>query len=290
MFGWIWRGIRTGVLTTRYPARLDHLSPGYRGFPAIDEALCRDGACAAAAAICPTQALAAAPQGLQLDLGRCIQCGLCADVCPEAIRMVPAFEVAAQRRSDLILDVAGVPEEERALPVVQRALAGRVADLRRSVHIRHVDAGSDGAVEQEIYALTNPYYDIHRLGLFLTPTPRHADILLVTGAMTRAMAEPVRETYAAMPSPKLVVAAGTPACSGGMFRGSYAIMDGVAAVLPVEVFIPGEPPTPLALLYGLLLGLGRVAQRVPHKETEGGGVPRDGAEAQPTGGSPEKQP
>ncbi|HEY8745458.1 MAG TPA: 4Fe-4S binding protein [Chloroflexota bacterium] len=272
MLGWIWRGLRTGVLTTRYPAGCpqgaDSLPPVFRGRPVIDQARWRAGAGDAAVAICPTQALQAAPEGLRLDLSRCIQCGLCAAVCPEAIQMRPDFELAARQQPDLVLGVDGVPQEEQVLPVVQQAVAKRVADLRRSVHIRHVDAGSDGAVEQEIYALTNPYYDIHRLGLFFTPAPRHADVLLVTGAMTRAMAQPLRDTYEAMPQPKLVVAAGTAACSGGIYRGSYTILDGVAAVLPVDVFIPGAPPPPLALIYGLLLGLGRMVQRVPEQRPE----------------------
>ena len=268
MFGWIWRGIRTGVLTTHYPDRSDSLAPAFRGRPTIDQARCHDGACDAAVAICPTQALQSTPQGLRLDLGRCIQCGLCAEVCPQAIRMTPDFELAVRRQCDLVLNVDQSPDEEQVVPVARQALAQRVKDLRRSVHIRHVDAGSDGAVEQEIYALTNPFYDIHRLGLFFTPAPRHADVLLVTGAMTRAMAGPLRETYAAMTQPKLVVAAGTAACSGGIYRGSYAVLDGVAAVLPVDVFIPGTPPSPLSLIYGLLLGLGRVAQRVPSQPSE----------------------
>ncbi len=274
MLGWIWRGIRTGVLTTHYPAGrpqgADSLPHAYRGRPVIDQARCRAGAGDAAVAICPTQALQATPAGLRLDLGRCIQCGLCAEVCPEAIQMRPDFELAARQQPDLILGVDSLPREEQVLPLVQQAVAKRVADLRRSVHIRHVDTGSDGAVEQEIYALTNPYYDIHRLGLFFTPAPRHADVLLVTGAMTRAMAQPLRDTYEAMPQPKLVVAAGTAACSGGIHRGSYATLDGVAAVLPVDVFIPGAPPPPLALIYGLLLGLGRMVQRVPVQRPEPG--------------------
>ncbi|HEY8745956.1 MAG TPA: 4Fe-4S binding protein, partial [Chloroflexota bacterium] len=157
MLGWIWRGLRTGVLTTRYPARADSLPPAYRGRPVIDQARCRGGAGDAAIAICPTQALQATPEGLRVDLSRCMQCGLCAEVCPEAIQMRPDFELAARQQPDLVLGVDGVPQEEQVLPLVQQALAKRVADLRRSVHIRHVDCGSDGAEEQEIYALTNPY-------------------------------------------------------------------------------------------------------------------------------------
>jgi Ni,Fe-hydrogenase III small subunit len=129
--------------------------------------------------------------------------------------------------------------------------------FRRSVHIRHVDTGSDGAVEQEIAALLSPYYDMHRLGLFFTASPRHADILLVTGPVTRPMLEPLQVTYEAMPDPRIVVAAGTDACSGGIWDGDE-VLGGVDRVLPVDVYIPGDPPSPIALLHGLLLATGRV--------------------------------
>jgi Ni,Fe-hydrogenase III small subunit len=129
--------------------------------------------------------------------------------------------------------------------------------FRRSVHIRHVDTGSDGAVEQEIAALLSPYYDMQRLGLFFTASPRHADVLLVTGPVTRPMVEPLQLTYEAMPDPRIVVAAGTDACSGGIWTGDE-VLGGVDRVLPVDVYIPGDPPTPIALLHGLLLATGRV--------------------------------
>jgi Ni,Fe-hydrogenase III small subunit len=153
------------------------------------------------------------------------------------------------------------PEAE-AIASVREDLRRRIAPFRRSLHIRHVDAGSDGSEEAEILALGNPFYDINRLGLFFTPSPRHADLLLVTGSVTRAMAEPLRRTYEAMPHPKLVVAAGTSACSGGIFGASYATLGGVDTVLPVDVYIPGSPPSPFALLHGLLLAVGRLEQKV----------------------------
>ena len=131
-----------------------------------------------------------------------------------------------------------------------------------SLHIRHVDAGSCNACESEIKLLTNPYYDIHRLGIFFTPAPRHADLLLVTGSMTRAMEDPLRQTYAAMPDPRLVVAVGACACSGGIFGPSAYSRGGVGEIVPVDVFIPGCPPSPLTLIHGLLLALGRVEQRL----------------------------
>ncbi len=131
-----------------------------------------------------------------------------------------------------------------------------------SLHIRHVDAGSCNACESEIKLLNNPYYDIQRLGIFFTPTPRHADLLLVTGTMTRAMEDPLRQTYAAMPDPRLVVAAGACACSGGVFGESAYSLGGVGDVVPIDVFIPGCPPSPLTLIHGLLLAIGRAEQRL----------------------------
>lgn len=152
--------------------------------------------------------------------------------------------------------------EDRPIAATREELRRRIAPFRRSLHIRHVDAGSDGSEEAEILALGNPFYDINRLGLFFTPSPRHADLLLVTGPVTRAMADPLRRTYEAMPFPKLVVAAGTSACSGGIFGVSYATLGGVDKVLPVDVYIPGAPPSPLALVQGLLLAVGRLEQKV----------------------------
>lgn len=132
----------------------------------------------------------------------------------------------------------------------------------RSLHVRHVDAGSCNACESEIKMLTNPYYDVQRLGIFFTPSPRHADLLLVTGPITRAMEEALRATYEAMPEPRLVVAIGACACTGGIFCSSPLARNGLAKVLPVDVYIPGCPPSPLALIHGLLLTLGRVEQKL----------------------------
>lgn len=146
--------------------------------------------------------------------------------------------------------------------------------FRRSLYIRHVDAGSCDACESEVKQLTSPYYDLHRLGVFFTTSPRHADLLLVTGPVTRAMEAPLRRTYEAMPDPKLVVAVGACACHGGVFGASGLTRGGLEGVLPVDVFIPGCPPTPFALIHGLLLAVGRTEQRLYHgrmMSPDGGG-------------------
>jgi len=125
--------------------------------------------------------------------------------------------------------------------------------LGRGLAIRQVDAGSCNACELEINALSNPYYDLERFGLRFVASPRHADVLLVTGPVTTSMAEALKRTYDATPAPKWVVAAGDCAANGGLFRGSYAVAGGVSAVGPVDLVIPGCPPSPLALLKGLLV-------------------------------------
>jgi Ni,Fe-hydrogenase III small subunit len=136
--------------------------------------------------------------------------------------------------------------------------------LGRSLSIREVDTGSCNACELEINALSNPYYDIERFGLRFVASPRHADVLLATGPVTKNMREALERTYEAMPSPKWVVSAGDCALDGGCFAGSYAVVGGVSKVLPVDLHIPGCPPSPVDLLRGLLqlLEAANMPQRV----------------------------
>src|SRR5579859_247066 len=252
---WVLRGLRNGVVTTRWPRRTDAYADGLRG-PArvLDPAA--DGA-AGLPGLCPTGAIGYSPgAGLELDQGRCIQCGRCVATRPDAFAWSRGPAVASLARAALVSPQAAESEEELAR--VRADLRQRTRALGRSVHIRHVDAGSDGSEEWEILALLNPVYDVHRLGVFFTASPRHADVLLVTGAGTHGMAAPLRRTYEAMPDPKVVIAAGADAVSGGLVSPTYATQGGVGDVVPVDVWVPGSPPSPFQLLHALLLGLGRL--------------------------------
>ncbi len=124
--------------------------------------------------------------------------------------------------------------------------------FKKSLAIRAVDAGSTNACEQELTALGNAYYDIERFGIHFVASPRHADMLMVTGAVSRNMANALIKTYEATPDPKIVVAVGDDAIDGGIFKGSYAVLDGVHTVIPVNYNIPGDPPSPKTILSHLL--------------------------------------
>jgi len=254
---WALRGLRNGVVTTRWPARPDPYASAVRGPATVlaqpedtDDQIER---------LCPTGAISSADGRVYLDRGRCVQCGRCVNARPDVFGWSDGTPAAALSRGALV-DPEFEETPER-LDALRSGLKTRTAALRRSVHLRHVDAGSDGTEEWEILALFNPVYDVHRLGIFLTASPRHADILLVTGAGARGMAEPLGQTYKAMPEPKVVIAVGTDAVSGGLASPSYAVIGGIGGIVPVDVWVPGSPPTPFSILHALLLALGRLPAR-----------------------------
>jgi Ni,Fe-hydrogenase III small subunit/formate hydrogenlyase subunit 6/NADH:ubiquinone oxidoreductase subunit I len=254
MLEWIARGLRNGIVTTRYPSTPERAPDGFRGRVAL---LLAENGSKELEEVCPTAANAVDDAGrVSLDRGRCILCGLCVAAEPGRFSFAAEYETAARRRSALVAGEA----QAAGLEELRATLGERTRTLERSIHIRHVDAGSDGGEEWEIQALVNPYYDIQRLGFFFTLSPRHADILLVTGAVTEAMRDPLRRAWETMPEPKAVVAAGTDACSGGFAAATGASAGGVDQVLPVDVYVPGSPPSPVALLHGLLLATGRLSR------------------------------
>lgn len=253
---WVFRGLRNGVLTTGYPRRPDPYADTFRGAVTVVDAT----ATGAVEEVCPTAAITRDEAGqVVLDRGRCILCGRCVQQRQEAFAWAEGSEAARLTRPALV--VPEHEEDDHALAELRAELARRVRRLRRSVHLRHVDAGSDGADEWEIAALLNPVYDVHRLGIFFTATPRHADILLVTGAGARGMVQPLARTLEAMPQPVVVIAVGTDAISGGLVSPSYATSEGVGHQVPVDVWVPGSPASPFAILHGILLALDRIPTR-----------------------------
>ena len=253
---WVLRGLRDGVVTTRWPRRPDEYADSWRGpatvLPGTGSSLDR----AEVERLCPTGAIEVTDR-LRVDQGRCILCGRCVAARPDLFAWAPgATGPAAAAVARRALVVPAEPETDEAVAAARAALAARTAALRRSVHIRHVDAGSDGSEEWEIQALLGPVYDVHRLGVFFTASPRHADILLVTGAGTAGMAGPLRTTYEGMPDPRVVIAAGTDAVSGGLLSDRLTGVDGT---VPVDVWVPGSPPSPFAMLSAFLIATGKLA-------------------------------
>jgi Ni,Fe-hydrogenase III small subunit len=235
---WFWHGLRYGVRSSRYPAAPEAAAGITPGRPVSTE--CGAADAAAAAAICPSAAILAAGATARVDLRRCIHCQRCRWGLPHPMPWRPDFEWAAP------------PPEARGRGPLPAA-------FRRSAHVMVVDAGDCGACLCEVRQLNNPFYNMHRLGIFLTATPRAADLLLVVGPVSENMRVPLLKTYEAMPEPKRVLAVGTCALTGGVFGRGFMSAGGVASVLPVDAEVPGNPPPPLAILHGLLVAIGRSA-------------------------------
>jgi Ni,Fe-hydrogenase III small subunit/ferredoxin len=259
---WTFFGLQKGKATTPWPQRGEaDGQDGLLGMPRFDPQKCTEG-CRECAAVCPTEAIRidSEPGGatrLEVDYGRCVVCQLCVEACPTgAATASDDWAFGTRDRSALVLST----DDGRAASKATEPEARN--GFRRSLHIRHVDAGSCNGCESELQALNNPFYNLHRLGIFFTPSPRFADLLLVTGPVTYAMREPLRRAYEAMPEPRWVMAVGTCAVSGGIAGGGYACGNGLEGVLPVDLYLPGCPPNPAALIEALLMFLDRVPERV----------------------------
>jgi Ni,Fe-hydrogenase III small subunit/ferredoxin len=250
---WIPRGIREGIVTSRYPREPDGYGPGFRGTLEVNEVDATTSELDVVVRACPTGAISLRQGKPALDRGACILCGRCAQMLPTVFRFSPNLEISTRERSALIVPM--IEESDTVIEMVRRELATRVKTLRRSIHIRHLDAGSDGSDEWEIAALTNPVYDVQRLGIYFTASPRHADVLLVSGVGAAGMIGPLQHTFEVMPHPKVVIAAGADAISGGLLRSSYAARGGISSSVPVDVFVPGSPASPFGLLHGILLAI-----------------------------------
>lgn len=248
--------LRHGCQTMAYPdGPAPALPDRHGGALRVEATKCAEG-CDACLPVCPTQAITRPPGNpAALDLGRCIFCAACIEACPaRAITQTGDHRMAARRREDLVL---GKPGEEQvrlatALDAKLRKLFGR------SLRLRQVSAGGCNACETDTNVLGTIGWDLSRFGIQFVASPRHADGLLITGAMSQNMKLALEKTYAAVPPPKLVIAVGACAIAGGPFVGHPEVCNGATAVVPVDLFIPGCPPHPLTILDGLLRLLGRL--------------------------------
>jgi len=287
------KNLAVGKATLPYAPHAAKTTEGFLGAPEIDPAKCtRCGQCVLQ---CPTKALTIADHAKEarrsfyISYGDCIFCGLCEPACPyQAISFKGKFELAARTKKELCHELSSAlsdvrkdkafvstekiyfkkkPDEISAfrqgdfadkltLEEIGESLSQKIQKLfGRSLHIREVDAGSCNGCEVEAVNLSNPIYDAERFGVHFVASPRHADMLLVTGPVTRQMELALVKTYEATPSPKLVVACGSCAISGGMFDGNYAVAGGVDRAVPVDIYVPGCPPRPEAILHGIFLAL-----------------------------------
>ena len=239
MSQWVINGIRTGIKTTVYPHGAEKAAGVTPGLPCGCDFSAHAGDAESLVQVCPTEAITQIAGKVSVDYRRCVHCYRCARAVERPLPWENTYEWAGCARSPL--------------------QNGFIPAFKRSIHIIVVDAGDCGACLNEVKQLNNPYYNMHRLGFFITPTPRHADVLLVVGPVTDQMEIALRKVYEAMPTPKRVIAVGACALSGGVFAESFVCAKGVADVLPVDVEVPGNPPPPLAILHGLLVTVGRKA-------------------------------
>jgi Ni,Fe-hydrogenase III small subunit/ferredoxin len=242
-----------GRQTVAYPDGAARFPERFRGLPALDPSRCEDG-CRRCAEACPTEAIRDAGRpSMAVDLGRCVFCAACSEACPGgALRFTRDYRLAARTRPELLAHGEAIlarPLDDRA-----RALFGR------SLRLRQVSAGGCNGCEAELNASGNIQFDLSRFGIQFVASPRHADGIVVTGPVTENMRLALWKTWEATPAPRLVIAVGACACSGGVFRGSPEQANGLPGVpeIPVDLWIPGCPPHPITVLDGLLRLLGRV--------------------------------
>jgi Ni,Fe-hydrogenase III small subunit/ferredoxin-like protein FixX len=252
MANWVYSGLRMGVKTTRYPRKADETPGVTPGLPA--ERSLDDGELGEVVERCPTGALIREPQRIRVDYRRCVHCFQCVRGTSDPLPWQGGYEWARAVQPENRRDPSAMGNESSS---TWQPLSAAFA---RSIHVRVVDAGDCGACLREVKQLDNPYYNLHRLGFFITPTPRQADVLLVVGPGTDQMRSALRKAYSAMPTPRRVVAVGACALSGGVFGPSYMCSGGVGSIIPVDLEVPGNPPPPLAILHGLLVVTGRARE------------------------------
>lgn len=243
--GWWYQAARRGIVTTRYPATPPSDEEG-----AVSAHAPRAGPGAdlgAGKELCPSHAIG--PEGIRQ--GACIRCARCTSA---KFELQGPVDLTSRDAKGLLWPAGAPPKTEGKEPPLRT--------FPRSLHVFLVDVGSCNGCNLECTALSNPFYDSQRLGIFFTNSPRHADVLLVVGIPTEELIPPLLRAHEAMPNPKAVVAAGACSLDGGLFLGQHGTRGPLDAILPVDVYVPGCPPTPVAILRGIL----EVRERFPAPE------------------------
>jgi Ni,Fe-hydrogenase III small subunit/ferredoxin len=243
--------MQQGFRTIPFPSDAAKLPERFKGRPDIISVGCPED-CYKCQEACPTQAVYIKERRLCLDLGKCLFCGACETACPEgSIRFSRDYQLAVRNRSDLVL-CNSVLMQAKALDKKMKRIFGR------SLKLRQVSAGGCGACELDINVLNTVVFDLGRFGIQFVASPRHADGILITGPVTANMRLALEKTYEAILSPKLVIAVGACAISGGPYIDHPQAYNGAESIVPVDLYIPGCPPHPLTILDGLLRLLGKI--------------------------------
>ena len=244
--------LRQGYRTHAFPAAPPVLPERFRGRPVVADGACKAG-CKACVGACPADAIQVKSRRASIDMGRCIFCAECAAVCPKGLLSFSQdYRLAARSRESLVVAAGQEVELCAALERETQRL------FKRSLRLREVSAGGCNACEADTNVLNTVVFDLGRFGIQFVASPRHADGLLITGPVTQNMRLALQKTYDATPSPKIVIAVGACAISGGIYRTHPEAGQGADALLPVDLYVPGCPPHPYTILDGLLRLLGRM--------------------------------
>jgi Ni,Fe-hydrogenase III small subunit len=251
---WVLRGIKNRILTTKYPVT----SPTPEEIPrrAVPPIPGPESNWTQGKELCPTNAIEnGGGTTNRIELGRCIYCRRCMETGFQFDDISDKMDAALQARA------VAASRQRREERLIEEDFKTKAAIFKKSYHILMIDVGSCNACNLEVLNLINPYYDLTRLGIFFTNSPKHADTLVVVGALNKTMVEVLKRTYESIPNPKLVISIGACAISGGIFQDTESFVSPINEVIPVNVEVPGCPPTPIQILEGLLLAMSKLEKK-----------------------------